>query len=109
VVIAIREGTRFLGDVLPATFPLDLPLLTEVYATVVGNIASTRLLAVGVLIILVMRFRPQGVLPPQRELIWPQSVADSSGPGETNPRETVTEDAAASAHADPDEGGETDE
>jgi branched-chain amino acid transport system permease protein len=109
VVIAIREGTRFLGDVLPATFPLDLPLLTEVYATVVGNIASTRLLAVGVLIILVMRFRPQGVLPPQRELIWPQSVADSSGPGETNPRETVTEDAAASAHADPDEGGEKDE
>jgi branched-chain amino acid transport system permease protein len=112
VVIAIREGTRFLGDVLPATFPLDLPLLTEVYATVVGNIASTRLLAVGVLIILVMRFRPQGVLPPQRELIWPESVAESSGAGETNPRETVTEDAAASAHAesDPaDEGGETDE
>nr|WP_303645234.1 branched-chain amino acid ABC transporter permease [Salinirubrum litoreum] len=112
VVIAIREGTRFLGDVLPAAFPVDLPLITSVYATVVSNIASTRLLAVGVLIIVVMRFRPQGVLPPQRELIWPQSVADSSGPGETNPRETVTEDAAASAHADPDsvdEGGERDE
>ena len=109
VVIAIREGTRFLGDVLPAAFPVDVPLLTGIYATVVGNIASTRLLAVGVLIILVMRFRPQGVLPPQRELIWPESVASSSGPGETNPRETVTEDAAASAHADTDEGGETDE
>lgn len=112
VVIAIREGTRFLGDVLPASFPLDVPLLTEIYATVVGNIASTRLLAVGVLIILVMRFRPQGVLPPQRELIWPESVASSSGPGETNPRETVTEDAAASAHADPeaaDEGREKNE
>jgi branched-chain amino acid transport system permease protein len=122
VVIAIREGTRFLGDVLPDAFPsvigvpftdtalvFDLPLIPGVYATVVGNIASTRLLAVGVLIILVMRFRPQGVLPPQRELIWPESVASSSGPGETNPRETVTEDAAASAHADPDEGGERDE
>jgi hypothetical protein len=60
------------------------------------------------------------VLPPQRELVWPAAVADSSGPGETNPRETVTEDAAASAHADADpetdapeagadEGGDRDE
>jgi branched-chain amino acid transport system permease protein len=135
VVIAIREGTRFLGDVLPAAFPtsigipftdlaLTLPdaltVVQTTYATVVGNIASTRLLAVGVLIIVVMRFRPQGVLPPQRELVWPAAVADSSGPGETNPRETVTEDAAASAHADADpetdapeagadEGGDRDE
>lgn len=124
VVIAIREGTRFLGDVLPAAFPssvgipltdlaLTLPdaltIVQTTYATVVGNIASTRLLAVGVLIILVMRFRPQGVLPPQRELIWPDAVADSSGPGETNPRETVTEDAAASAHAatDPEDATDT--
>ncbi|MXR41760.1 branched-chain amino acid ABC transporter permease [Halobaculum sp. WSA2] len=98
VVIAIREGTRFLGEVLPASFPVDVPLVTSTYATVVNNFASTRLLAVGLLIILVMRFRPQGVLPPQRELIWPSSVAASAGPGETNPRETVTEDAAAGAH-----------
>ncbi|WP_435063572.1 branched-chain amino acid ABC transporter permease [Halobaculum sp. EA56] len=99
VVIAIREGTRFLGEVLPASFPLDLPLVTSTYATVVNNFASTRLLAVGLLIIVVMRFRPQGVLPPQRELIWPSSVAASAGPGETNPRETIEEDAAAGAHA----------
>ncbi|MFB9825351.1 branched-chain amino acid ABC transporter permease [Halobaculum roseum] len=121
VVIAIREGTRFLGEVLPASFPVDLPLVTSTYATVVNNFASTRLLAVGVLIILVMRFRPQGVLPPQRELIWPSSVAASAGPGETNPRETIEGDAAAGAHdadsgpeGEPDEpavrnGGDTDE
>ncbi|WP_348613173.1 branched-chain amino acid ABC transporter permease [Halobaculum rarum] len=105
VVIAIREGTRFLGEVLPASFPLDLPLVTSAYARIVNNFASTRLLAVGLLIVLVMRFRPQGVLPPQRELIWPASVAGSAGPGETNPRETVTEDAAAGASeagSDPD-------
>ena len=121
VVIAIREGTRFLGEVLPASFPVDLPLVTSTYATIVNNFASTRLLAVGVLIILVMRFRPEGVLPPQRELIWPSSVAASTGPGETNPRETVEEDAAAGAHeagSEPDgeldepavrDGGESDE
>lgn len=81
VVIAIREGTRFLGDFLPATFPIGLPdMLTIVettYATIVGNFASTRLLAVGVIIILVMRYRPEGVLPPQHELIWPGTVETS--------------------------------
>ena len=111
VVIAIREGTRFLGAVLPASLPVDLPLVTAVYATVVENFASTRLLAVGLLIIVVMRFRPEGVLPPQRELIRPASVAASDGPGETNPRETVTEDAVAGAHgtgADPVDSGDSD-
>jgi branched-chain amino acid transport system permease protein len=81
VVIAIREGTRFLGDVLPGTFPVALPdalsLVGTTYATVVSNIASTRLLAVGLIIILVMRFRPEGVLPPQRELIWPRATEES--------------------------------
>ncbi|MDH5020223.1 branched-chain amino acid ABC transporter permease [Halobacterium rubrum] len=48
VIVAIVEGSRGLG---------------------VG--ASWRLFAVGALIIAVMRFRPQGVLPPRKELIWP--------------------------------------
>ncbi|MFC7234821.1 branched-chain amino acid ABC transporter permease [Halosegnis marinus] len=109
VVIAIREGTRFLGDLLPEALPsLGIPftdlavsfpeLVATTYATVVNNFASTRLLAVGLLIVLVMRFRPQGVLPPQRELVWPASVAESSGPGETNPRETIEDGATAGAH-----------
>jgi branched-chain amino acid transport system permease protein len=32
---------------------------------------------IGVLIVLVMKFRPQGILPPQRELIWPDAIAGS--------------------------------
>ncbi|WP_284012528.1 branched-chain amino acid ABC transporter permease [Halobaculum litoreum] len=69
VVIAIREGTRFLNGIEFIAF----------------DIGPLRLLAVGVLIILVMRFRPEGVLPPQRELIWPSALddADVPGPGET--------------------------
>ncbi|MFC7070872.1 branched-chain amino acid ABC transporter permease [Halobaculum lipolyticum] len=69
VVIAIREGTRFLNGI-------DFVVL---------DIGPLRLLAVGLLIILVMRFRPEGVLPPQRELIWPSALddADVPGPGET--------------------------
>ena len=110
VVIAIREGTRFLGELLPGALPtagipftdlvVSFPTVIETtYTTVVNNFASTRLLAVGLLIVLVMRFRPQGMLPPQRELIWPRSVAESAGPGETNPRETIEEEATATAHA----------
>jgi len=48
VIVTIVEGSRGLG---------------------VG--ASWRLFAVGALIVLVIRFRPQGVLPPRDELIWP--------------------------------------
>ena len=96
VIIAIREGTRFLGALLPDALRFTLPgalsvlpdgllaalagalsLVESTYATVVGNFASTRLLAVGLLIILVMRYRPEGVLPPQRELIW-TGVADDT-------------------------------
>jgi len=32
---------------------------------------------IGVIIVLLMRFRPEGVLPPQRELIWPSVVDDA--------------------------------
>ncbi len=62
VVVAIREGSRFVNDF--AWFPIDA--------------APLRLLLIGLLIVLVMRFRPQGVLPPQRELIWPRALSESS-------------------------------
>ena len=65
VIVAIREGTRFLNDV---ALPIDP--------------APLRLLLIGVVIVAVMRYRPQGVLPPQRELIWPRAV-DGSGTPET--------------------------
>jgi len=96
VVIAIREGTRFLGDVLPASFPLALPdalsLVETTYVTVVENIASTRLLAVGLIIVLVMRFRPEGVLPPQRELIWPAATEESAEGPPSGDERTVSAD-----------------
>ncbi|RLM59252.1 branched-chain amino acid ABC transporter permease [Halobellus sp. Atlit-31R] len=58
VIVAIREGTRFLNGI--EAIPVD--------------VAPLRLLFIGVIIVLLMRFRPQGVLPPQRELIWPSAV-----------------------------------
>ena len=65
VVVTIREGTRFLNEF--AWIPFDT--------------APLRLLMIGVLIVLVMKFRPQGLLPPQRELIWPEAISGSqTGP-----------------------------
>jgi ABC-type branched-chain amino acid transport system, permease component len=60
-IVSIREGTRFLNDF---AIPIDP--------------APLRLLLIGVLIVVVMRYRPQGILPPQRELIWPGAV-DNGG------------------------------
>jgi len=65
VIVTIREGTRFLNDV---ALPIDP--------------APLRLLLIGVVIVAVMRYRPQGILPPQRELIWPSAV-DGGGTTET--------------------------
>ncbi|PSQ54892.1 branched-chain amino acid ABC transporter permease [Halobacteriales archaeon SW_8_68_21] len=65
VIVTIREGTRFLNDV---ALPIDP--------------APLRLLLIGVVIVAVMRYRPQGILPPQRELIWPSAV-DGGGTPET--------------------------
>lgn len=62
VVIAIIEGTRFINAL--SAIPFD--------------IAPLRLFLVGLLIVLVMRFRPEGVLPPQKELIWPESTGGES-------------------------------
>jgi len=63
VIVTIREGTRFLNDVA-------LPI----------NPAPLRLLLIGVVIVAVMRYRPQGILPPQRELIWPNAIDDRGAP-----------------------------
>ncbi|WP_265108666.1 branched-chain amino acid ABC transporter permease [Halosolutus halophilus] len=64
VVVAIREGSRFVNEI-------------SVIPDFLGG-APLRLLAIGLLIILVMRFRPQGILPPQRELIWPSAIDDAA-------------------------------
>lgn len=62
VIVAIREGPRFVGEV---------PVL-EI------STGPLRLLLVGLLIVLIMRFRPQGILPPQQELIWPSAIENES-------------------------------
>jgi branched-chain amino acid transport system permease protein len=59
VIIAIIEGTRFINGIQAIPF----------------DIAPLRLFLVGLLIVLIMRFRPEGILPPQEELIWPEAAA----------------------------------
>lgn len=76
VVVAIREGTRFASDILPSQLPVNIPVLVDVYGAIVSDFGSTRLLIVGLLIVLVMRLRPEGVLPPQRELVWPSALEE---------------------------------
>ncbi|KTG09606.1 branched-chain amino acid ABC transporter permease [Haloferax profundi] len=73
VVIAIREGTRFINDV-PAIGSLGL------------DVAPLRLLFVGVLIILIMRYRQDGLLPPKDELIWPAAKDKASAPSGGSPK-----------------------
>ena len=71
VIVAIREGTRFLNE----------------FGWIPFDVAPLRLLMIGVLIVLVMRFRPQGVLPPQRELIWPSAVDEAPSRPDSGVRE----------------------
>ena len=62
VLVAVLEGTRFLTD---------LGMLA------VLSTGPLRLLIIGVLIVLIMRFRPEGLYPPRDELIWPKSMAET--------------------------------
>ena len=70
VIVAIREGTRFLDE----------------FRWVPVDAAPLRLLLIGVVIVSLMRFRPQGVVPPQRELIWPGVVDDAPETPDTGVR-----------------------
>lgn len=62
VIVLIIEGTRFINGI--AAIPFD--------------IAPLRLFLIGLLIVLIMKFRPQGILPPQAELIWPSATEGDS-------------------------------
>ncbi len=61
-VIAILEGTRLVNA---------LPLLAGV------DIAPLRLFLIGLLVILVIRYKPEGLLPPQHEHIWPEATQEA--------------------------------
>ncbi|MFC4408550.1 branched-chain amino acid ABC transporter permease [Haloarchaeobius iranensis] len=71
VVVAIREGTRFFSDLGSIIFDVGS---TEVVISLGIEGGPMRLLLIGVIIVVLMRFRPEGLLPPQRELIWPGTV-----------------------------------
>ena len=72
VIVAIQQGTRFLNG----------------FEAIPFSPAPLRLLLIGVIIVLLMRFRPQGVLPPQRELIWPGTVDDAPEQPDSGVRES---------------------
>lgn len=74
-LIGLFEATRFLGD-----FGFDLISATDM--------ANLRLIAVGVVIILFLKFRPNGLLPykPSRRLVQRGTLlSTTTGPGENIP------------------------
>lgn len=60
VLVAVLEGTRF---------------VTSIEALAAISTGPVRLLTIGLLIILIMRFKPEGLYPPRDELIWPKSLS----------------------------------
>ena len=70
VVVTIREAPRFL--------PFEA--------------AALRLVAIGTLIVVVMWLRPEGILPPQRELIWSSAVDEAPKRPDTGVREARGDD-----------------
>lgn len=76
-VVAILEGTRFVEGPVQVLVGLGLDLLPYLSAGDLNlNFAALRLLFVGVLVILVVRYRPAGLLPPGRELVWPDALGE---------------------------------
>lgn len=71
VLVTIREGTRFISGT--TAFELLTRGLEFLGVLSHMNTSSLRLFLVGVLIVLVIRYRPQGLLPPREELIWPDA------------------------------------
>lgn len=70
VLIAIREGTRFLGAV---------PGLADFAAANPSFLPSLRFVLIGLLLILVIRFFPRGILPARKRMALPDDQPDSLG------------------------------
>ncbi|MFO7926874.1 MAG: branched-chain amino acid ABC transporter permease [Halobacteriota archaeon] len=62
VLVAVLEGTRF---------------VTSIGALAAISTGPVRVLTIGLLIILIMRFKPEGIYPPRDELIWPKSMTST--------------------------------
>lgn len=102
VIVTIREGTRFFEGIIAFVLDLLPQLAVDALFGLIGIIntvvplvnlqtfpeaGSLRLFIIGLLIILVMRYRPQGLLPPQKELIWPGTVDETPSTVDTGVRE----------------------
>ena len=87
VVVLILRGTRLINDPVGAVetllnAPIDvldrlLFSVTVDFRLSLGlelNQDALRLLLIGLLVIAIVRLRPQGLLPPQREHIWPAAL-----------------------------------
>ena len=109
VIVAVREGPRFalewlagiLGSVGGALGTLgsggSVGRLREFVVFLAGVIkamdaAAVRLVLVGLLIVALMRLRPEGILPPQRELIWSSAVDEAPERPDTGVREARGDD-----------------
>lgn len=80
VLIAIREGTRFVGGI---------PGLDEIAAANPSFLPSLRFVLIGVLLIAVVRFFPGGLLPARRRL------APAAGPGASGAAVPTTAESGA--------------
>jgi branched-chain amino acid transport system permease protein len=109
VIVAVREGPRFalgwlvgiLESVGGALGTLgsggSVGRLREFVVFLAGVIkamdaAAVRLVLVGLLIVALMRLRPEGILPPQRELIWSSAVDEAPERPDTGVREARGDD-----------------
>lgn len=68
ILVLILQGTRFLN-----TYIDQLIFFTDL------GFGPVRLFLIGALVILVIRYRPDGILPPQREHIWPEALTRNRG------------------------------
>lgn len=78
-VVVILRGTRLINE-----------QLDELLFVLTIDEQALRLLLIGLLVIAIVRLRPQGLLPPQREHIWPAALSTSDSTDESD----LTEEAA---------------
>lgn len=78
-VVVILRGTRLVNE-----------QLDELLFVLTIDEQALRLLLIGLLVIAIVRLRPQGLLPPQREHIWPAAARGSDSTDESD----LTEEAA---------------
>ncbi|PSP81491.1 branched-chain amino acid ABC transporter permease [Halobacteriales archaeon QS_1_68_20] len=70
-IVAIRQAPSFIRNQL-LNVPAIAPYVSEI------NVGALRLFLVGVLVILIVRYRSSGLLPPKREHIWSKTLEDRS-------------------------------